>query len=65
MVLLLVFVFALLCYSTQGRKWNNTGKGSIIFEEAVSLPNLRPNAYVCLRNVKSLAPPSFSQGAKQ
>jgi len=27
----------------QARKWNNTGVGSIIFEEAVSLPNLRPN----------------------
>jgi 2,3-dihydroxybenzoate decarboxylase len=32
--------------TAQARKWNNTGVGSIIFEEAVSLPNLRPNAYV-------------------
>jgi hypothetical protein len=48
MVLFLVFALALLCCSTQARGWNNTGKGSIIFEEAVSLPNLRPNAYVCV-----------------
>ena len=44
MILFLTFPLMLLCYSVHGRKWNNTKTGSIIFEEAVSLPNLRPNA---------------------
>ena len=44
MILLLALSLIALCYSAHARKWNNTKTGSIIFEEAVSLPNLRPNA---------------------
>ncbi|PMD12550.1 hypothetical protein NA56DRAFT_666328 [Hyaloscypha hepaticicola] len=40
---MLLFGLAFICCSTKARKWNNTDTGSIIFEEAVSLPNLRPN----------------------
>jgi len=42
--MLLVKIIPLLCslYLVQARKWHDTGVGSIIFEEAVSLPILPP-----------------------
>jgi hypothetical protein len=33
-----VVLFTLLSAKSQAQEWNNTGIGSIIFEEAVSLP---------------------------
>jgi 2,3-dihydroxybenzoate decarboxylase len=44
MAYVLFFGLVFICCGSEARKWNNTGTGSIIFEEAVSLPNLRPNA---------------------
>ncbi|KAN0098398.1 2,3-dihydroxybenzoic acid decarboxylase dhbD [Hyaloscypha variabilis] len=44
MVHFLICSLVLWCYTAHARIWNNTATGSIIFEEAVSLPNLRPNA---------------------
>jgi hypothetical protein len=45
MLLIQVLTWAALCFSVQSRKWHDTGKGSIIFEEAVTLPNLRTMGY--------------------
>lgn len=44
MFLQLFTPLALFTIIAEARKWNNTGVGSVIFEEAVSLPNLRPSA---------------------
>lgn len=37
MALLNVALTLLLLASTEAKRWNNTGKGSVIFEEALSL----------------------------